>query len=121
LPPVAWAGNAEGLLIVKDYSWDPDTKVKAIEYTWIERFNTVYNFRTTDGERRRVVSGLVVREIIYSEISCPAVLINQEHAAQLSARIATIVATISKWPASKSFLSPFLQLNQSAASGLERG
>ncbi len=118
---IATTGYGQGLLIAKEYSWDADSKATAIEYKSVERFNTVYNVRTPDGDRKRIISGLVISEIIYSEIQCPTVLITPEDAARLSTRTTAITAAIREWPSSKKLLLPYLQANQAASSAFQRG
>lgn len=113
--------SGQGILLVKDHSWHTDSQAEPVEYKSAERFNTVYNIRTPSGARKSLLTRLIARDIIYTDVRCPPVLITADDAKLLAARTEKITDTITRWPASRTFLQAFLTDNQAAITALDRG
>ena len=112
---------AQGLLLVKSYSFDKDSEASPIEYKTAAKFGTVYNVVTSSGDSQRLQTGLIVRDILYSTIACPNSLISKPDADRVSANIETLKDTIATWPASRKHLLRYLESNQLALDQLKKG
>jgi len=112
---------AQGLLIFKANPFEQDSRASLMEYSTVKKFPTVYNVVTRSGEPQRIVSGLVIREIVYSEIECPVNLVSQADAARLVTNIAGLSSVLEKWPAARKYLQSHLTANKAALDQMKKG
>ena len=112
---------AQGLLLVKTHAFDQESSADPVEYRTAEKFGTVYNIVTPSRKTERILGGLIVRDIVYSDVICPDSLVSQPDADRVKASIAKLKDAISKWPASGKYLQRHLDSNQLASDQLKKG
>lgn len=113
--------RAQGIVLVKERGSASDAKASSIAYAAVERSEDVFRLRTPAGEVRAVAASRIVRDIEFSQVTCPGTVLTSEDLERLKSRIALLLDTIERWPESREFLQRYLDYNKGAQASFERG
>ncbi|GAB4167255.1 MAG: hypothetical protein Fur0032_05220 [Terrimicrobiaceae bacterium] len=104
-----------GLAMVKPQVWSKNTEATVMEFSAFEDRTAVgnaaagyYEFRTKSGQQRQVPAGRVAKLVIYPDSSRIQNLIDSDDRNRLDATRRDLEKTITDFPSTKTYLSPFI-------------
>lgn len=104
-----WPAAAQkGLLLYKDAPWDSPQFANATLYKEIEKFPTVHNIVPMSGNKIRVSSALVVKDIAFPTTASLANLTEEAHIKVLESEITDWATAAKRYPSSAKYLKPHI-------------
>ncbi len=94
-----------GVLLVKDYAFDPSSEAKPIVYVSLQAFPTVQLIKNSAGKEERIYNQLVVKNVPF--ISSPEIITQSDYQT-IRHRRSEVESVIKQWPASQKFLKDYL-------------
>ena len=100
------AAAQKGVLLYKDAPWDRDQFARATPYKEVEKFPTVHNLVPMSGNKIRVNSALVVKDVPFPTEASLADISEEAQVKALEETVADWSAATKRYPSSAKYLTP---------------
>jgi hypothetical protein len=97
---------SEGLLIFKGNLWQKEEFARSVPYRELEKFPTVHNVTDFSGEKTRISSDLVVKDLPFPSAKDLADIRDESQVKHLEAMVAEWTTAVRKFPTSVRYLKP---------------
>lgn len=104
LPLSAVAQN--GVIIFKDNPWQADQFVSVVPYRRVEKFPTVHNVTPMKGEKLRINSALVLKDVAFPRAGAFAEIHDEDQLKPIEALITEWTTVMRRFPSSTKYLAP---------------